>query len=301
MIIYRMNPLPVHLKNTMVLDDNEGMGILYVGASTYKQATLLQSRFSGDVSRLITNITNESTKGYREVPGLMDAIERAKELLPQPLNMLAAFLIYCSNNKGIDWTDVTDLFIIGTIHQFSQIVDFNAVALQPAAVQAEITIPSVFLKQYQESWDMLTETLETLVIPETIVQPTYVPQYIPTPMPTQAPTPVVQQTPMPTPVEVTTQTSVVAEEPAPSDDSEDEEEDPAEAARIAKLMAELEEFNNKADEQLDKLDKQANGGADKTKKDATSNNAGNDSSKLGTDENAEYVKEANAVLDEFDV
>lgn len=164
MILYRKEPYPLQMKNIILLDDNALGGVVYVGKQTYDQALLLHSRFDGNVQRVIDTLKNKKTEAYIAIPGLSGLISYMAKVMPEPLNILAPFLMFCTQNQGIEWNDKDVEFAYGILHQYSQMVDFNAMTLVPAEVRANVTLPTALLKQYKASWDDLCSTLEDKVV-----------------------------------------------------------------------------------------------------------------------------------------
>lgn len=164
MILYRKEPIPLQMKNIMLLDDAEGKGVIYVNKDTYDQALLLHSRFDGDVNRVISTLKSKKTEAYICIYGLKELIENMSKTMPSPLNMLAPFLMFCVPNQGIDWDGTDREFAYGILHQFSQLVDFNAITLVPSEVRANISIPTAILKNYESAWNELCSTLEDKVM-----------------------------------------------------------------------------------------------------------------------------------------
>lgn len=213
MILYRKEPYPLQMKNIMLLDDVKSGGVVYVNKATYDQALMLHSRFDGNVQRVADTIKSKKTEVYITIPNLPKVIETMGKTMPEPLNILAPFLMLCANNAGIEW-DVEDReMVYGILHQYSQLIDFNAMTLVPAEVRANVQFPTSLLKQYKVSWEDLCSTLEdkVLLAPKTVIQevkveqPTQVaPAPVPTPQPAQqipAPQPKPVATPVPQPAQ----------------------------------------------------------------------------------------------------
>ena len=118
--------------------------------------------------------------------------------MPKPINMLAPFLIFCVQNQGIEWDANDREFGYGILHQYSQLVDFNAITLVPAEVRNNIIVATSVLKEYRTSWDDLCSSLKDNVVLGSVAQPV-IQQVQVAPQPVAAPTPVAQPASTPTP------------------------------------------------------------------------------------------------------
>lgn len=208
MILYRKEPYPLQMKNIMLLDDVKSGGVVYVNKATYDQALMLHSRFDGNVQRVADTIKSKKTEVYITIPNLPKVIEMMGKTMPEPLNILAPFLMLCANNAGIEWNVEDREMVYGILHQYSQLIDFNAMTLVPAEVRANVQFPTSLLKQYKVSWEDLCLTLEDKVVlaPKTVIQEVKVEQPVqvaPTPVPVPTTQPA-QQTPAPQPKPVAT-------------------------------------------------------------------------------------------------
>lgn len=208
MILYRKEPYPLQMKNIMLLDDVKSGGVVYVNKATYDQALMLHSRFDGNVQRVADTIKSKKTEVYITIPNLPKVIETMGKTMPEPLNILAPFLMLCANNTGIEWNVEDREMVYGILHQYSQMIDFNAMTLVPAEVRANVQFPTSLLKQYKVSWEDLCSTLEDKVVlaPKTMIQEVKVEQPVQVaPASTPVPQPA-QQTPIPQPAPVATPT-----------------------------------------------------------------------------------------------
>lgn len=208
MILYRKEPYPLQMKNIMLLDDVKSGGVVYVNKATYDQALMLHSRFDGNVQRVADTIKSKKTEVYITIPNLPKVIETMGKTMPEPLNILAPFLMLCANNTGIEWNVEDREMVYGILHQYSQLIDFNAMTLVPAEVRANVQFPTSLLKQYKVSWEDLCSTLEDKVVlaPKTMIQEVKVEQPVQVaPVSTPVPQPA-QQTPTPQPAPVATPT-----------------------------------------------------------------------------------------------
>lgn len=208
MILYRKEPYPLQMKNIMLLDDVKSGGVVYVNKATYDQALMLHSRFDGNVQRVADTIKSKKTEVYITIPNLPKVIETMGKTMPEPLNILAPFLMLCANNTGIEWNVEDREMVYGILHQYSQLIDFNAMTLVPAEVRANVQFPTSLLKQYKVSWEDLCSTLEDKVVlaPKTMIQEVKVEQPVQVaPASTPVPQPT-QQTPTPQPAPVATPT-----------------------------------------------------------------------------------------------
>ena len=208
MILYRKEPYPLQMKNIMLLDDVKSGGVVYVNKATYDQALMLHSRFDGNVQRVADTIKSKKTEVYITIPNLPKVIETMGKTMPEPLNILAPFLMLCANNTGIEWNVEDREMVYGILHQYSQLIDFNAMTLVPAEVRANVQFPTSLLKQYKVSWEDLCSTLEDKVVlaPKTMIQEVKVEQPVQVAPASTPVTQPAQQTPTPQPAPVATPT-----------------------------------------------------------------------------------------------
>lgn len=164
MILYKKEPYPLQMKNIMLIDDPSTNGCLYLSKQTYDQAIILSSRLDNNPERVLSMLIGTKFLNYGSVPGLSNAIKEAMAKMPSPINCLAPFLLYCMDNQGLDWENMDITVMYGILHQFSQLVDFNAITLVPAEVRANITLPTAIIMQYEASWDDLCSSLKDRVV-----------------------------------------------------------------------------------------------------------------------------------------
>lgn len=164
MIIYRKEPYPLQMKNIMLLDEEITGGIVYVNKATYDQALLLYGRFDGNPQRVLDIIKGKGTDSYICMPELSGLVNLMCQKMPEPLNMIAPFLIYATPNSGITWKADDVELGYGILHQLSQLIDFNATTLVPKEIRQQITLPTAILLQYKTSWSELCSTLEDKVV-----------------------------------------------------------------------------------------------------------------------------------------
>lgn len=164
MILYKKEPYPLQMKNIMLIDDPSTNGCLYLSKQTYEQAIILSSRLDNNPERVLSMLIGTKFLNYGSVPGLSNAIKEAMSKMPSPINCLAPFLLYCMDNQGLDWENMDITMMYGILHQFSQLVDFNAITLVPAEVRANITLPTAIITQYEASWDDLCSSLKDRVV-----------------------------------------------------------------------------------------------------------------------------------------
>lgn len=164
MILYKKEPFPLQMKNIMLIDDPSTNGCIYLSKQTYDQAIILASRLDNNPERVLTMLIGTKFLNYGSVPGMSQAIKKAMAEMPTPINCLAPFLLYCMDNQGVKWEDMDIVMMYGILHQFSQIVDFNAITLVPAEVRANITLPTAIVMQYEASWDDLCSSLKDKVV-----------------------------------------------------------------------------------------------------------------------------------------
>ena len=244
MILYRKEPYPLQMKNIMLLDDVKSGGVVYVNKATYDQALMLHSRFDGNVQRVADTIKSKKTEVYITIPNLPKVIETMGKTMPEPLNILAPFLMLCANNTGIEWDVENREMVYGILHQYSQLIDFNAMTLVPAEVRANVQFPTSLLKQYKVSWEDLCSTLEDKVVlaPKTVIQEVKVEQPVQVaPAPTSVSQPI-QQTPVPQPVPVAT--------PAPQPAQPKTEEKPL--SPLEKKLLEIKKQSEERDKAINK-------------------------------------------------
>ena len=280
MILYRKEPYPLQMKNIMLLDDVKSGGVVYVSKSTYDQALMLHSRFDGNVQRVIDTLKSKKTEAYIVIPKLPNVINTMGKTMPEPLNILAPFLMLCTQNQGIEWDENNRELVYGILHQYSQLIDFNAMTLVPAEVRANVTIPTSLLKQYQASWDDICSTLEDKVVAmskQVVIQP------VAQPIPVVETRPVEQQKPV-TP----TQPAVTQTAPAQAQSAKEEEQE------LSPLEKKLMEIRKNAEKRNEETNKKA---AEAPKPKPATPAA----KPITTTEQKTEAKAANAVLDEFDV
>ena len=296
MILYKKEPYHLQMKNIMLLDDAKSGGVVYVNKTTYDQALLLHSRFDGSTDRVLALLKNKKTEVYIAIPGLKGLMEEMCKSMPEPLNILAPFLVFAAQNQGITWDAKNREMGYGILHQYSQLVDFNAITLVPAEVRTNITIPTGILLKYEDSWDDLCSSLAEKIVEvqgavsvvpvQQVVQPTPV---VATPVVQPSPAPVVQSTPAPvapTPVQP-------APTPGSSTSSEGGEMSFIERLRASRMAS--EEAAKKEQEEKSK-NKPA---STPTPAPAIPAEAPKANALMG-DKVAEEKKEVNAILDDTD-
>lgn len=279
MILYKKEPYPLQMKNIMLLDDAKSGGVVYVSKTTYDQALMLHSRFDGNVQRVIDTLKSKKTEAYIAIPGLPNTINVMGKTMPEPLNILAPFLMLCTQNQGIEWNENDREFAYGILHQYSQLIDFNAMTLVPAEVRANVTIPTALLKQYQVSWDDICSTLEDKVV--ALPKQAVVQQVVQAPQTPEVKPIVTAQPAQPAP---TTAQST----PAPAQPVKEEE---PELSPLEKKLLAIRQQAEKRNEEINK--KAAEAPKPKPVTPATKPTT--------TDEQKVEAKAANAVLDEYDV
>ena len=279
MILYKKEPFPLQMKNIMLLDDAKSGGVVYVSKTTYDQALMLHSRFDGNVQRVIDTLKSKKTEAYIAIPGLPNTINAMGKTMPEPLNILAPFLMLCTQNQGIEWNENDREFAYGILHQYSQLIDFNAMTLVPAEVRANVTIPTALLKQYQVSWDDICSTLEDKVV--ALPKQAVVQQVVQAPQTPEVKPIVAVQPAQPAP---TTAQST----PAPAQPVKEEE---PELSPLEKKLLAIRQQAEKRNEEINK--KAAEAPKPKPVTPAVKPTT--------TDEQKAEAKAANAVLDEYDV
>lgn len=170
MILYRTEPYPLQMRNIMLLDDAESGGVVYVNKDTYDQALLLSGRMDGNPQRVLDVLKTPKNQVFATMAGLKSLTENLMQTMPKPLNMLAPFLIFCTHNQGIDWDPKNRIMGYGILHQFSQLIDFNAVSTISAEARATISLPTALINQYETSWEELCTSLKDRVVLETPVE-----------------------------------------------------------------------------------------------------------------------------------
>lgn len=244
MILYRKEPYPLQMKNIMLLDDVKSGGVVYVNKATYDQALMLHSRFDGNVQRVADTIKSKKTEVYITIPNLPKVIETMGKTMPEPLNILAPFLMLCANNAGIEWDVENREMVYGILHQYSQLIDFNAMTLVPAEVRANVQFPTSLLKQYKVSWEDLCSTLEDKVVlaPKTVIQEVKVEQPVQT---ISAPT---QQTPAPQPAPAATPAPQPAQPAQPAQPKTEEKP----LSPLEKKLLEIKKQSEERDKAINK-------------------------------------------------
>lgn len=292
MILYKKEPYNLQMKNIMLLDDVTSGGVVYVSKNTYDQALLLSSRFDGNVDRVLATLKNYKTEVYIAIPGLKGLIDTMIKTMPEPLNMLAPFLVFAAQNQGISWDDSNIEMGYGILHQYSQLVDFNAVTLVPAEVRSNIVIPTGILTRYEDSWNDLCISLEEKVVkveqPVQVIQPVQMAQPVQQviqPVPT--PEPVVQQT-QPAPVQ-----SVST--PAPSTESK-----LSDAGGESDFIARLRAKRQASEEALKKEQKEKAKNNERSVSSASKPESTVKEKALMEDKAAKEKEEINAILDDTD-
>lgn len=280
MILYRKEPYPLQMKNIMLLDDAKSGGVVYVSKTTYDQALMLHSRFDGNVQRVIDTLKSKKTEAYIAIPGLPNVINTMGKTMPEPLNILAPFLMLCTQNQGIEWNENDRELAYGILHQYSQLIDFNAMTLVPAEVRANVVIPTALLKQYQVSWDDICSTLEDKIVtvPKQVVTQTVV-----------QPTPVVEARPVEQPKPASPVQPAVAQSTSAQPQPAKEEE--PELSPLEKKLLAIRQQAEKRNEEINK--KAAEAPKPRTATPVTKPTT--------TTEQKAEAKAANAVLDEYDV
>lgn len=169
MILFRKEPITIPTKNMMILDGSDN-SYVYVSKSTYDQAVKLHSRFSGSVTDIWKFIT-AGLEGTNR-PEIVEAINKYSDLAPVPISTLGSFFILLKDNTNIDWANLTEEEMYGYLHIMSQMLDFEAVTLVPSAVRATLSIPTLMLKSYKESWDDFLKSMDsyTIAVSQHIVQ-----------------------------------------------------------------------------------------------------------------------------------
>lgn len=268
------------MRNIMLLDDKEG-GLVYVSKDTYDQALMLAARYDGNPARVPTVIQTPKTMSWINNPDLKNMINRMEEIMPEPINMLAPFLIYTVNTTGLKYDKENAEMAYGILHQYSQLINFNAITTVPAQVRNDLSFPATILLSYKASWDALCATLADYVVamPVAQVSPVQVEQ------PKLAVPPAITSRPA-TPVAEAIPNIGSTEEP----EAEDEDDKYAvDADEMAAIFAEIEA----APSDVKKDDKPASS----TPSSAASSSGG--IMQTEQQKRAEEVQKSNDILDEF--
>ena len=287
MILYRKEPYPLQMRNIMLLDDDKSGGVVYVNKNTYDQAIMLSSRLNGDPKRVLDILKSPKTEAYRAILGLKGLVDEMMSSMPKPLNMLAPFLVFCTQNQGMEWKADDRELAYGILHQYSQLTDFNQITLVPVEVRNNITIPTTILKSYQTSWDDLCSTLQEKVV-MSYAQPVVGNSV---PVTTSAPAaaaPVIQTAP----AVQTSPAPIAASAPAPAENDME--------ARIRAFQEKMARESEEEEKALkDKLAKRSSGSAkvEEQPKPTTAKVA----EEAPKDNSSAEKDKANSVLDEFDV
>ena len=168
MILYMKEPLPVTMKNMILLDDAETGGLVLVSKATYDQALLLWGRFDGNPNNLM-RFAQSWGDVWKSVPWILPAMKWVSHNAPEPLNMLAPVLQLLTKNTTITEEDLNPEFIYGLLHSLSQAADLNAIFLIPAEARAKIDIPTSILLSYKASWDDILQPLMAKVVYKHVV------------------------------------------------------------------------------------------------------------------------------------
>ena len=232
MILYRKEPYPLQMKNIILLDSKDG-GVVYVNKSTYDQALLMHSRFDGDLQRVLSALKCKTNEGYVVIVELKELVNNMYNTMPEPLNILAPFLIFCTANQGIEWDRHNYEMGYGILHQMSLATDFNAMTLIPAEARANISLPTVILMQYKRTWDDLCTGLTDYVVTGM--------QQVTAPQPTQV---VVEKAPVNTEhdkpeMSSSSSASDYAAKNASTDSDDEDDGDSIDEDAFAKLQARL--------------------------------------------------------------
>lgn len=274
MILYRKEPYHLQMKNIMLLDDVKSGGVVYVSKPTYDQALMLSSRFDGSVQRVIDALKCKKTEAYVATIGLPQLINEMSKTMPEPINILAPFLMFCTCNQGIEWSADKREMAYGILHQYSQMIDFNSMLLVPADVRANVSFPTALLMQYEISWNDLCSTLKDRVVEVSIpATQTVVQQSAP-----------VTNTPAPSSVPIET-AKPIAEE-TKSDKPKEEELSP-----IERRILEMRQRKEKEHEALLKKEKEQQAIASAPKPTAVQKNSPAEQANTAA---------ANSVLDQYD-
>ena len=121
--------------NTMVLE--VAGGYAYVSKDIYDQALRLSATMSPESLKTLLDC-GDSNK---------EAIEFATENLPEPLNILSAYL---GTVKEPVENDVS--VILGCIHVISQSIDLGEFAKKPKDIRKLLEFSKSIFSEYQESW-----------------------------------------------------------------------------------------------------------------------------------------------------
>lgn len=167
MIIYRKTPFTPSMKNIIILDAGMTDGYIYVSKETYEQAVAIAVTFSKDHDR-IERALGKTIDGWKITPGIFTVCRKAREELPEPLNVLSTF-ISLAYDSGITWNPQASAeemceLVCGVLHTISQFADFYSMTLVPPDQRTKLDIPNHIYKGYKESWDSLVSELDTRAI-----------------------------------------------------------------------------------------------------------------------------------------
>ena len=167
MIIYRKTPFTPSMKNVIILDAGMTDGYIYVSKETYEQAVAIAVTFSKDHDR-IERALGKTIDGWKITPGIFTVCRKAREELPEPLNVLSTF-ISLAYDSGITWNPQSSAeemceLVCGVLHTISQFADFYSMTLVPADQRTKLDIPNHVYKGYKESWDSLVSELDARTI-----------------------------------------------------------------------------------------------------------------------------------------
>ena len=172
MIIYSKEPLNVQMLNLLLLEDTATGGYVYVNKEVFQQAVSLALTYDNNHDRIIERIKVAKVGAYFMNKPLMDTINYFKNNAPEPLGVLANYLIYLSGSS-IELTDDMEQNMVkayGILHMYSNFIDFYRYSLASEQVRTTLDLPAHVLNSYESSWEDLVGSLADKVVLEREVQ-----------------------------------------------------------------------------------------------------------------------------------
>ena len=172
MIIYSKEPLNVQMLNLLLLEDTATGGYVYVNKEVFQQAVSLALTYDNNHDRIIERIKVAKVGAYFMNKPLMDTINYFKNNAPEPLGVLANYLIYLSGSS-IELTDDMEQNMVkayGVLHMYSNFIDFYRYSLASEQVRTTLDLPAHVLNSYESSWEDLVGSLADKVVLEREVQ-----------------------------------------------------------------------------------------------------------------------------------
>ena len=172
MIIYSEKPFNANMLNLFLMEDSTTGGYIYVNKEVFAQAVSLEITYDKNHDRVIDRIKVPKVGAYFLNKELINVINHFKMNAPEPINMLAGYLIY-TQTADVTWSeDMSEnmQMAYGFLHMFSNFIDFYRYSLATEQTRTNLDLPNHVLKSYKTSWEDLTGTLADKVVIEKEVQ-----------------------------------------------------------------------------------------------------------------------------------